>query len=127
MSTPPRRALGSARAPGACSAAAFLAGATLLALEVVWFRFLQLFVFGTSFIFAAMLAVILLGIGVGGVIAARWLGRDPRAQRFAPLVALAAGLAVESCRYALFDPHVASADWCSPRATPRGRSRCSCA
>jgi spermidine synthase len=86
-------------------AAAFLAGATLLALEVVWFRFLQLFVYGTSFIFAVMLAVILLGIGVGGVIAARWLGWDPRAHRFAPLVALAAGLAVEIC-YATFDPHV---------------------
>ena len=75
--------------------AAFLAGATLLALEVIWFRFLQLFVFGTSFIFAAMLAAILLGIGAGGVIASRWLGRDTQAQRFAPLVALAAGVAVE--------------------------------
>ena len=52
-----------------------------------------------------MLAVILLGIAVGGVIAARWLGRDPRAHRFAPLVALGAGLAVEIC-YAVFDPHV---------------------
>jgi spermidine synthase len=86
-------------------AAAFVAGATLLALEVVWFRFLQLFVYGTSFIFAAMLAVILLGIGAGGVIAGRWLGRDPRAYRFAPLTAVAAGLAVEVC-YAVFDPHV---------------------
>jgi predicted membrane-bound spermidine synthase len=86
-------------------AAAFLAGATLLALEVVWFRFLQLFVFGTSFIFAAMLAAILLGIGAGGVIAARWLGRDPQAQRFAPLVALAAGAAVE-VSYAVFEPRV---------------------
>ena len=86
-------------------AAAFLAGATLLALEVVWFRFLQLFVYGTSFIFAAMLAAILLGIGAGGVIAARWLGRDPQAHRFAPLVALLAGLAVE-LSYAVFEPRV---------------------
>jgi predicted membrane-bound spermidine synthase len=85
--------------------AAFLAGATLLALEVVWFRFLQLFVYGTGFIFAAMLAAILLGIGAGGVIAARWLGRDPQAQRFAPLVALAAGVAVE-LSYALFEPRI---------------------
>jgi len=89
-------------------AAAFLAGATLLALEAVWFRFLQLFVFGTSFIFAAMLAAILLGIGAGGVIAALWLGRYPRAQRFAPLVALAAGIAVE-LSYAAFDPRVGGA------------------
>jgi predicted membrane-bound spermidine synthase len=86
-------------------AAAFLAGATLLALEVVWFRFLQLFVFGTSFIFAAMLAAILLGIGGGGVLAARWLGRDPQAHRFAPIVALAAGVAVE-LSYATFEPGV---------------------
>jgi predicted membrane-bound spermidine synthase len=89
-------------------AAAFVAGATLLALEVVWFRFLQLFVFGTSFIFAAMLAAILLGIGAGGVIAARWLGRDPRAHRFAPLIALAAGVAVE-LSYATFEPGVGRA------------------
>ena len=85
--------------------AAFLAGATLLTLELVWFRFLQLFVFGTSLIFAAMLGVVLLGIGAGGVIAARWLGHDPQAQRFAPLVAVGAGVAVE-VSYALFAPPV---------------------
>ena len=86
-------------------AAAFLSGATLLTLEIVWFRFLQLFVYGTSFIFAAMLASVLFGIGAGGVIAARWLGRDPQAQRFAPLVALAAAIAVE-VTYAVFEPRV---------------------
>jgi spermidine synthase len=86
-------------------AAAFLSGATLLALEAVWFRFLLLFVFGTSFIFAAMLATVLLGIGAGGALAGLWLGRDRRAHRFAPMVALAAGLSVEVC-YALFDPKV---------------------
>jgi len=85
--------------------AAFLAGATLLALEVVWFRFLQLFVYATSFAFAVMLATILLGIGAGGVIAAVWLGRDPRAHRCAPVIALTAGAAVE-LSYALFDPLV---------------------
>lgn len=84
---------------------AFLAGAVLLGLEVVWFRFLQLFVFATSFIFAAMLATVLLGIGTGGLLAARWLGRDARAHRFTPLVGLAAGVTVE-LSYALFDPHV---------------------
>jgi len=84
-------------------AAAFLAGATLLALEAVWFRFLQLFVFGTSFIFAAMLATVLLGIGAGGALAGVWLGCRPRAHRFAPAVALAAGLCVEAC-YRWFDP-----------------------
>jgi len=86
-------------------AAAFLSGATLLVLEAVWFRFLQLFVFGTTFIFAAMLATVLLGIGAGGALAGVWLGRDPRAHRFAPLLALAAGVSVELC-YVLFDPRV---------------------
>jgi hypothetical protein len=85
--------------------AAFLAGATLLALEVVWFRFLQFFVYGTSFIFAMMLATVLLGIGAGGVVAARWLGRDPQAYRFAPPIALAAGVAVE-LSYISFKPQV---------------------
>jgi predicted membrane-bound spermidine synthase len=94
-------------APGAWRilSAAFLSGATLLALEVVWFRFLQLFVYGTSFIFAAMLAVVLLGIGVGGLIAGGWLGRDPRGHRVAPLVAVAAAIAVV-VTYATFDPRV---------------------
>jgi len=86
-------------------AAAFLSGATLLILEAVWFRFLQLFVFGTAFIFAAMLATVLLGIGAGGAIAGAWLGRDGRAHRFAPVVALAAGVSVEIC-YRLFDPRM---------------------
>jgi len=84
-------------------AAAFLSGALLLALEAVWFRFLQLFVFGTSFIFAAMLATVLLGMGAGGALAGWWLGRDRQAHRFAPVVALAAGMSVEVC-YALFRP-----------------------
>src|SRR5262245_15705384 len=52
-------------------AAALLSGATLLALEVVWFRFLLLFVYGSSVTFAAMLAVVLLGISLGGFLAGR--------------------------------------------------------
>jgi spermidine synthase len=90
--------------------AAFLSGAALLALEVVWFRFLQLFVFGTSLVFATMLAVILLGIGAGGIVASRWLSHDPRAQRFTALVALAAGIATELA-YALFDPRVGNVSY----------------
>jgi spermidine synthase len=62
------------RAPagrGRILAAAFLAGGALLALEVVWFRFLLLFLDGTTLIFAMMLAVVLGGIGLGGIAAAQ--------------------------------------------------------
>ena len=52
-------------------AAAFLAGGALLALEVVWFRFLLLFLDGTTLVFAVMLAAVLGGIGLGGIAAAQ--------------------------------------------------------
>ena len=55
-------------------AAAFLAGATLLALEVVWFRFLLSFTPSSAWTFAAMLAVVLLGIAAGGIAAGELLG-----------------------------------------------------
>ena len=71
--------------------AAFLSGGLLLALEVVWFRFLQLFLKGTAVAFAVMLSVVLAGIAAGGFAASRWLGRRPGANRFAPHLALAAG------------------------------------
>ena len=74
--------------------AAFLCGAALLALEVVWFRFLSLFLVGTSLTFVLMLAVVLLGIGSGGFVAAAWLRRDPGAARFLPPTLLAAGALV---------------------------------
>jgi spermidine synthase len=72
-------------------AAAFLSGAILLALEVVWFRFLHLFVHGGSLAFALMLGTVLAGIGLGGLMAGWWLRRDPGAFRHACTLALAAG------------------------------------
>jgi len=78
-------------------AAAFLAGAIVLALEVVWFRFLLLFNDGTSLAFALMLATVLLGIALGGL-AGGWLFRlDPAAERWTAAVALLAGFAVTIC------------------------------
>jgi len=59
-------------------AAAFVAGFCLLALEVVWFRFLLLFVTGHSTSFSLMLGIILAGISLGGFAASqagkRWPG-----------------------------------------------------
>ena len=71
---------------------AFLGGAILLGLEVVWHRFLQLFVFGTQLAFALMLATVLAGIGLGGLLAAAWLNRRPGAAGSAAAVALAGGI-----------------------------------
>ena len=81
--------------------ASFLSGTFLLALEVVWFRFLQLFLPGTTRIFAAMLAVVLLGIGLGGLFASRWFVRNARAHHHTGLVALSTGL-LAMASYAAF-------------------------
>jgi predicted membrane-bound spermidine synthase len=101
-------ALRTRRAPPAISAAAlapserraiapwlvvaFVSGFVLLALEVVWFRFLSLFVVSRSVSFAMMLAIVLAGIACGGFTASRWLGRWAGAHRHAGAVAFAAGL-----------------------------------
>ncbi len=60
----------------------------LLALEVVWFRFLALYIVGHTLALALMLATVLAGIGLGGVAAplARLLDVDdgdlrPRSHR----------------------------------------------
>jgi spermidine synthase len=87
-------------------AAAFLSGAILLALEVVWFRFLMLFVTGTSLAFAVLLAVVLAGIGVGGLVGARWVREDPEADLWLPQLAVASALLTLGL-YAGFDLIVA--------------------
>lgn len=82
--------------------ASFLAGGILLALEVVWLRLLQLFVIGTSFAFAVMLATVLLGIGAGGLLASRWLALQPGAQRWVTALCLASGAAT-AVAYGVFE------------------------
>src|SRR6267142_2424771 len=67
--------------------AAFAAGFSLLALEVIWFRFLLLFVKGHSNAFPVMLGVVLAGIALGGLAASLWMRVVPEAQRFAAPVA----------------------------------------
>jgi len=73
--------------------AAFFSGGTFLALEVAWFRLLALFVYGTSVAFAVLLAVVLAGIGLGGLTAARWLRGGRRAAPALPALALASACA----------------------------------
>jgi predicted membrane-bound spermidine synthase len=83
-------------------ASSFLAGATLLALEVVWFRFLTMYVLSTTLTASLMLAVVLAAIGIGGLAASTWLSRGPQTTSRLPLIALAAGFAV-AVSYAAFD------------------------
>lgn len=73
--------------------AAGLTGCALLALEVIWFRFLLLFVKGHSMAFPLMLACVLAGIALGGLGASVWMRWSPDAHRFAPAIAFLAGAA----------------------------------
>ena len=82
--------------------AAALSGAILLALEVVWFRFLQLFILSSTRGFAVMLVVVLLGIGAGGLLSALWLRLQPGAYRCYGHLALGAGL-VTAWSYIAFE------------------------
>ena len=52
-----------------------LSGVVSLALEVVWFRVLTLFLRPTVYGFAVMLATILAGISIGSYLITPWLGR----------------------------------------------------
>jgi len=83
-------------------AAAFLAGGTFLALEVVWFRFLLLHQGGTTLVFAMMLAIVLAGIGTGGMIAAWWSRRGWSSGAVARFAAAGAAAGAVGC-YAGFD------------------------
>jgi spermidine synthase len=66
-------------------------GAILLGLEVIWFRFLRLYVASTSTAFSVMLAVVLAGIGLGSIVSSLIPARlVPRRQLLPVLLLLAA-------------------------------------
>jgi spermidine synthase len=71
----------------------FGAGCILLSLEVVWFRFLRLYVVSSSTAFALMLAVVLAGIGVGGIVAGVIHRRRARLNHLLPILLLLAAIA----------------------------------
>jgi predicted membrane-bound spermidine synthase len=73
-----------------CAAAA---GFCLLGLEVVWVRVLSLFVDDTSSAFAAILAIVLLGIALGGFAGGAWLSRSGAAAEQTARTAYLCGLA----------------------------------
>ncbi|MBZ5560078.1 MAG: spermidine synthase [Acidobacteriia bacterium] len=82
------------RRPVRLLASACLAGAALLALEVIWFRFLSMYVLTTTLAVSVMLAAVLAAIGLGGLAASWWLVRQPRASAHAAAIALAGGCSV---------------------------------
>src|SRR5579884_956149 len=83
--------------------AAAASGFALLALEVIWFRFVLFFVVSTSIAFAVMLAVVLAGIAIGALIASAIWNRFPNADAYIPLFAAASAVTVVIC-YAGFSP-----------------------
>lgn len=64
----------------------FLAGFALLSLEILWLRTVLLFVLGTGMAFAALIAAVLSGIGLGGALASSWLKKDGEAHRFSGVI-----------------------------------------
>ena len=68
-------------------ACAALMGGSLMALEVVWFRFLSMFVVASTLAVSLMLAVVLAAIAVGGLLASRWLERRSDATDYLSVVA----------------------------------------
>jgi spermidine synthase len=71
----------------------FGTGCILLCLEVVWFRLLRLYVASSSTAFAVMLAVVLAGIGLGGVVAGAIHRRSARLNQLLPVLLLLAAIA----------------------------------
>ena len=99
------------RAAWGILAGTFVAGFTLLALEVVWFRIALLYLRGDGLTFATMLSVVLAGIGLGGLAGGRLLGFRPDAASFAPALALLAGALVVASYAALREPDPTAAPW----------------
>jgi len=71
----------------------FGTGSILLCLEVVWFRFLRLYLASSSTTFAVMLAVVLAGIGVGSIVAGAIHRRSARMNQLLPILLLLAAIA----------------------------------
>jgi spermidine synthase len=73
----------------------FGAGCALLALEVIWFRFLRLYVASSATAFSVMLAIVLSGIGLGGVFSG---ALSKRIQQSAlPLLLIVAAILTLAC------------------------------
>jgi spermidine synthase len=72
----------------------FGTGLIFLTLEVVWFRFLRLYVVSSPTAFVVMLAVVLAGMGLGGIAAGAISWRFARKNHFVSMLLLAGSIAV---------------------------------
>jgi spermidine synthase len=72
----------------------FGTGLIFLALEVIWFRFLRLYIASSPTAFAMMLAVVLAGIGVGALLAGAVFRSSARPNQILPILLLAAAILV---------------------------------
>jgi len=90
----PPRLGASYRPPWRLLLLSFGTGCVLLSLEVIWFRFLRLYVASTSTAFAVMLAVVLAGIGLGGIMAGAIHRRLARLDQLLSLLLLLAAIGV---------------------------------
>jgi len=84
-------------------------GAILLCLEVVWFRFLHLYVASSPRSFAVMLAVVLAAIGLGSVVSAAIPRRLGQSNSLLAIVLLLAGMATLLC-YIFFPAQAVQTD-----------------
>lgn len=84
----------------------FGTGCILLCLELVWFRFLRLFVASSPTAFAIMLAVVLAGIGFGAIVAGAIHPGIARMDHLLPVLLLLAAIATLLC-YLFFPENLA--------------------
>ena len=84
----------------------FVTGGILLCLEVVWFRFLRLYVASSSTAFSIMLAVVLAGIGLGGVVSGAIHSRLARSNLLLSVLLLFAAILTLLC-YEFFPAKIA--------------------
>src|SRR5262249_644184 len=80
----------------------FGAGLVLLALELIWFRFLLLYVVSSPTAFAVMLAIVLAGIGLGSIAAGAINHRSRRLHQLVPVLLLLAAGAVAFSSFLFF-------------------------
>src|SRR5256886_536550 len=79
----------------------FGAGCILLTLEVVWFRFLRLYVASSATAFSLMLAIVLAGIGLGGAASGALSKRIARQRTLLPMLLVIAAILTLLC-YVIF-------------------------